>query len=298
MTRGFPPGFHLQNKVLKYRSNLSDYGHNTCVWYWEPFRTDANAYSTRFTHSKVASLGLSAGRKRAKAPKMRECSRFTRAGRGGLWAWHRSPPWWRWMPSLQALQTPRLESRTPSDKSRRLQVAADDEPIAAAGRHEPPGCRTQLQTAPAASPRWTATPLCRSASPSSLSRSAGLRKMSSVLLPNRSILEASKVSGCDGGLHSRPELSALVTRVGGELAQVMRRRRARTCSMRSATCPVAGSDGARGTRHTRALAFHAGGPPPAHAHRSWACAGCGPPRSISSAHVSRDPRANVGCGGN
>ena len=138
------------------------------------------------------------------------------------------------MPSLQAPQTPRLESRTPSDKSRRLQVAADDEPIAAAGRHEPPGCRTQLQTAPAASPRWTATPLCRSASPSSLSRSAGLRKMSSVLLPNRSILEASKVSGCDGGLHSRPELSALVTRVGGELAQVMRRRRARTCSMRSA----------------------------------------------------------------
>ena len=146
---------------------------------------------------------------------MRECSRFTRAGRGVLSAWHRPPPWWRWMPSLQALQTPRLESRTPSEKSARLQVAADDEPIAAAGRHEPPGCRTQLQTAPAASPRWTATRLCRSASPSSLSRSAGLRKMSSVLLPNRSILEASKVSGCDGGFHSRPELSALVTRVGG-----------------------------------------------------------------------------------
>ena len=58
--------------------------------------------------------------------------------------------------------------------------------------------------------------------------------MSSVHLPNRSILEASKVIGCDGGLHSRPELSALVTRVGGELVQVMRRRRARTCSMRSA----------------------------------------------------------------
>ena len=243
MTRGFPPGFHLQNKVLKYRSNLSDYGHNTCVWYWEPFRTDANAYSTRFTHSKVASLGLSAGRKRAKAPKMRECSRFTRAGRGGLWAWHRSPPWWRWMPSLQALQTPRLESRTPSEKSARLQVAADDEPIAAAGRHEPPGCRTQLQTAPAASPRWTATPLCRSASPSSLSRSAGLRKMSSVLLPNRSILEASKVIGCDGGLHSGPELSDLASRVGGELAQVMRRRRARTCSMRSAGRRLVPSDG-------------------------------------------------------
>ena len=157
------------------------------------------------------------------------------------------------MPSLQAPQTPRLESRTPSDKSRRLQVAADDEPIAAAGRHEPPGCRTQLQTAPAASPRWTATPLCRSASPSSLSRSAGLRKMSSVLLPNRSILEASKVIGCDGGLHSGPELSALVTRVGGELAQVMRRRRARTCSMRSAgrrLVPSGGPTvvGRRGTR--------------------------------------------------
>ena len=132
---------------------------------------------------------------------------------------------------------------TPSEKSARLQVAADDEPIAAAGRHEPPGCRTQLQTAPAASPRWTATPLCRSASPSSLSRSAGLRKMSSVLLPNRSILEASKVSGCDGGLHSGPELSALVTRVGGELAQVMRRRRARTCSMRSVGCRLVPSDG-------------------------------------------------------
>ena len=176
---------------------------------------------------------------------MRECSRFPRAGRGVLSAAYRLPPWWRWMPSLQAPQTPRLESRTPSDKSRRLQVAADDEPIAAAGRHEPPGCRTQLQTAPAASPRWTATPLCRSASPSSLSRSAGLRKMSSVHLPNRSILEASKVSGCDGGLHSRPELSALVTRVGGELAQVMRRRRARTCSMRSAGRRLVPSDGAR-----------------------------------------------------
>ena len=55
------------------------------------------------------------------------------------------------MLSLQALQTPRLESRTPSEKSARLQVAADDEPIAAAGRHEPPGCRTQLQTAPSSS---------------------------------------------------------------------------------------------------------------------------------------------------
>ena len=182
------------------------------------------------------------------------------------------PPWWRWMPSLQALQTPRLESRTPSEKSARLQVAADDEPIAAAGRHEPPGCRTQLQTAPAASPRWTATRLCRSASPSSLSRSAGLRKMSSVLLPNRSILEASKVSGCDGGLHSRPELSALVSRVGGELAQVMRRRRARTCSMRSAGCRLVPSDGGGATRNSRALAFHAGGPRQSHAHVSgpWA----------------------------
>ena len=170
------------------------------------------------------------------------------------------------MPSLQAPQTPRLESRTPSDKSRRLQVAADDEPIAAAGRHEPPGCRTQLQTAPAASPRWTATRLCRSASPSSLSRSAGLRKMSSVLLPNRSILEASKVSGCDGGLHSRPELSALVTRVGGELAQVMRRRRARTCSMRSAGRRLVPSDGVGKIPTARALAFHEVGPPVWHGH--------------------------------
>ena len=208
------------------------------------------------------------------------------------------PPWWRWMPSLQAPQTPRLESRTPSDKSRRLQVAADDEPIAAAGRHEPPGCRTQLQTAPAASPRWTATPLCRSASPSSLSRSAGLRKMSSVLLPNRSILEASKVSGCDGGLHSRPELSALVSRVGGELAQVMRRRRARTCSMRSAGRRLVPSDGVGKIPTARALAFHAGGPPVWHGHVSGPCHTGGPDFSISRARgVGRVP-TNVGCGGN
>ena len=229
---------------------------------------------------------------------MRECSRFTRAGRGVLSAWHRPPPWWRWMPSLQALQTPRLESRTPSDKSRRLQVAADDEPIAAAGRHEPPGCRTQLQTAPAASPRWTATPLCRSASPSSLSRSAGLRKMSSVLLPNRSILEASKVIGCDGGLHSRPELSALVTRVGGELAQVMRRRRARTCSMRSAGRRLVPSDGGGATRNSRALAFHAGGPREWHGHVSGPCHSGGPPLQLRRARAVRVAPTNVGCGGN
>ena len=229
---------------------------------------------------------------------MRECSRFTRAGRGVLSAAYRLPPWWRWMPSLQAPQTPRLESRTPSEKSARLQVAADDEPIAAAGRHEPPGCRTQLQTAPAASPRWTSTPLCRSASPSSLSRSAGLRKMSSVLLPNRSILEASKVIGCDGGLHSRPELSALVTRVGGELAQVMRRRRARTCSMRSAGRRLVPSDGAGRTRNSRALAFHAGGPPVWHGHVSGPCHTGGPDFSISRARgVGRVP-TNVGCGRN
>ena len=202
------------------------------------------------------------------------------------------------MPSLQALQTPRLESRTPSDKSRRLQVAADDEPIAAAGRHEPPGCRTQLQTAPAASPRWTATPLCRSASPSSLSRSAGLRKMSSVLLPNRSILEASKVIGCDGGLHSGPELSALVTRVGGELAQVMRRRRARTWKIRSATCPVAGSDGGGVGRNSRALAFHAGGPREWHGHVSGPCHSGGPPLQLSRARAVRRTPTNVECGRN
>ena len=122
--------------------------------------------------------------------------------------------------------------------------------------------------------------------------------MSSVHLPNRSILEASKVSGCDGGLHSRPELSALVSRVGGELAQVMRRRRARTCSMRSVGCRLVPSDGARGTRNSRALAFHAGGPREWHGHVSGPCHSGGPPLQLRRARAVRVLPTNVGCGSN
>ena len=126
--------------------------------------------------------------------------------------------------------------------------------------------------------------------------------LSSVHLPNRSILEASKVSGCDGGLHSRPELSALVTRVGGELAQVMRRRRARTCSMRSAGRRLVPSDGGGATRNSRALAFHAGGPREWHGHVSGPCHSGGPdliPTYRSAAHedeLSASPRRKCWCG--
>ena len=78
----------------------------------------------------------------------------------------------------------------------------------------------------------------------------------------------------------------------------MRRRRARTCSMRSAGRRLVPSDGGGATRNSRALAFHAGGPREWHAHVCPGRATRAVPTSRSAAReLSASPRRMLGAGG-